>query len=82
VSRAGTTLRWWDTYVIVARLEKLTDVLDLEHSGTWTFWLSVALVVIAAIVRFAHISPVDAYAAWIETAGYLVLVAGCIFKTT
>jgi hypothetical protein len=56
--------------------------MDLHTPSAWTFWLSVALVVIAIIVRFAHIPEVGPYGAWIGVLGYLVLVAGCIFKTT
>ena len=56
--------------------------MDLHTPSKWTFWLSVALVVLAIIVRFAHVPGVEPYASWIEAIGYLVLVAGCIFKTT
>ena len=59
--------------------------MPLHTPSAWTFWLSVALVVIAIIVRFAHMPQVDASASdasWIGVLGYLVLVAGCIFKTT
>jgi hypothetical protein len=58
------------------------NIMDLHTPSAWTFWLSVALVVIAIIVRFAHIPEVGSYAAWIGVLGYIVLVAGCIFKTT
>jgi hypothetical protein len=56
--------------------------MDLHTPSKWTFWLSVALVVLAIIVRFAHVPGVELYASWIGVVGYLVLVAGCIFKTT
>jgi hypothetical protein len=58
------------------------NVMDLHTPSKWTFWLSVILVVLAIIVRFAHIPEVGPYGAWIGVLGYLVLVAGCIFKTT
>jgi hypothetical protein len=58
------------------------EIMELHTPSKWTFWLSVALVVLAIIVRFAHVPGVEPYASWIEAIGYLVLVAGCIFKTT
>jgi hypothetical protein len=57
------------------------NIMPLHTPSKWTFWLSVILVVLAIIVRFAHISPIDAYAAWLEGAGYLILVIGCTIKT-
>ena len=56
--------------------------MDLHTPSKWTFWLSVALVILAIIVRFAHVPGVEPYASWIAVLGYIVLVAGCIFKTT
>ena len=56
--------------------------MDLHTPSKWTFWLSVALVVLAIIVRYAHVPGVEAYASWIGVLGYLALVAGCVFKTT
>jgi hypothetical protein len=56
--------------------------MDLHTPSAWTFWLSVALIVIAIIARLAHIPEVGPYASWIGLVGYIVLVAGCIFKTT
>ena len=56
--------------------------MDLHTPSKWTFWLSVILVVLAIIVRFAHIPQVERYASWIGVLGYIVLVIGCIFKTT
>jgi hypothetical protein len=58
------------------------NIMDLHTPSAWTFWLSVALVVLAIIVRFAHLPEVAPYASWIGVVGYLVLVAGCVFKTT
>ena len=55
--------------------------MPLHTPSAWTFWLSVILVVLAIILRFAHISPVDAYAAWLGLAGYVILVIGCAVKT-
>jgi hypothetical protein len=56
--------------------------MDLHTPSKWTFWLSVALVVLAIIVRYAHVPGVEPYASWIGVLGYIVLVFGCIFKTT
>jgi hypothetical protein len=56
--------------------------MPLHTPSAWTFWLSVALVVIAIIARFAHIPVAEAYAAWIGVLGYVVLVFGCTVKTT
>jgi hypothetical protein len=56
--------------------------MDLHTPSKWTFWLSVALVVLAIIVGFAHVSGLEPYASWIGFLGYIVLVIGCIFKTT
>jgi hypothetical protein len=53
----------------------------LHTPSAWTFWLSVILVVIAIIARFAHIPVADAYAAWLGVAGYVILVIGCTVKT-
>lgn len=58
------------------------SVMDLHTPSKWTFWLSVALVILAIIIRFAHVPGVEPYASWIAVLGYIVLVAGCIFKTT
>ena len=59
--------------------------MDLHTPSKWTFWLSVILVVVAIILRLAHIhgvEPYEQYAPWIGLLGYIVLVIGCIFKTT
>jgi hypothetical protein len=55
--------------------------MPLHTPSAWTFWLSAILVVLAIIVRFAHISPIDTYAAWLGVAGYVILVIGCTVKT-
>jgi hypothetical protein len=55
---------------------------DLYTPPKWTFWLSVALVVLAIIVRFGHIPGVEPYASWIGVLGYIALVLGCTLKTT
>ena len=56
--------------------------MDLHTPPKWTFWLSVALVVLAIIVRFAHVPGVEPYASWIGVLGYIALVLGCTQKTT
>jgi hypothetical protein len=56
--------------------------MDLHTPSKWTFWLSIILVLIAIVSRFAHVPEVAPYVSWIGILGYLVLVFGCIFKTT
>lgn len=55
--------------------------MPLHTPSKWTFWLSVLLIVIAVIATLVFIPHVTMYAIWIAVVGYLVLVAGCIFKT-
>jgi hypothetical protein len=55
--------------------------MPLHTPSAWTFWLSVALVIVAIILRVAHVPTIGVYAGWVGLIGYLVLVAGCIFKT-
>jgi hypothetical protein len=56
--------------------------MDLHTLSAWTLWLSIALGVLAIIARLAQIPQVGTYAAWIGVLGYVVLVIGCVFKTT
>jgi FtsH-binding integral membrane protein len=56
--------------------------MDLHTPSKWTFWLSIVLVLIAIVSRFAHVPEVEPYAFWIAVVGYIVLMLGCIFKTT
>jgi len=58
------------------------NVMDLHTPSKWTFWLSIILVLIAIVSRFAQVPEVAPYVSWIGILGYLVLVFGCIFKTT
>ena len=55
--------------------------MPLHTPSSWTFWLSVILVVLAIILRFGHISPAGTYAGWLGVAGYVILVIGCTVKT-
>jgi len=48
----------------------------------WTFWLSVALVVLAIVSAFVKIPYVSTYALWVAVIGYVILVIGCTVKTT
>ena len=48
----------------------------------WTFWLSVALVVLAIVSAFVKIPYVSTYALWVAVVGYVILVIGCTVKTT
>ena len=56
--------------------------MPLHTPSAWTFWLSVALVVLAIVSRFGHIPYLETYAGWIGVLGYVVLVIGCTVKTT
>jgi heme/copper-type cytochrome/quinol oxidase subunit 1 len=47
----------------------------------WTFWLSLALVVLAIIALFVRIPYLSVYSFWVAVIGYVVLVVGCRFKT-
>jgi hypothetical protein len=49
--------------------------------SAWTFWLSLALVVLAIVSTFVHIPYVSMYALWVAVIGYIVLVIGCTIKT-
>ena len=48
----------------------------------WTFWLSVALVVLAIVSAFVKIPYFSTYALWVAVVGYIILVIGCTVKTT
>jgi hypothetical protein len=48
----------------------------------WTFWLLVALVVLAIVSAFVKIPYVSTYALWVAVIGYVILVIGCTVKTT
>ena len=48
----------------------------------WTFWLSVALVVLAIVSAFVNIPYVSTHALWVAVVGYIILVIGCTVKTT
>jgi hypothetical protein len=53
----------------------------MHTPSAWTFWLSVALVVIAIVSMFVDIPYVTKYALWVAVVGYIVLVIGCRVKT-
>jgi hypothetical protein len=56
--------------------------MEMHTPSAWTFWLSLALVILAIVSTFVSIPYVSMYAAWVAVIGYIVLVIGCIFKTT
>lgn len=56
--------------------------MPMHTPSAWTFWLSVVLVALAIISLFVSIPVISAYAFWIAVIGYLVLVFGCLVKTT
>ena len=56
-------------------------IMPLHTPSAWTFWLSVVLVLLAIVSRFAHLPYLGPYAGWIGVAGYLILVFGCTVKT-
>ena len=47
-----------------------------------TFWLSLALVVLAILSVFVKIPFVGTYALWVAVIGYAILVIGCTVKMT
>ena len=55
--------------------------MPMHTPSAWTFWLSVALVVLAIIAQFVNIPYVSMYVFWIAVVGYVILVIGCLVKT-
>jgi hypothetical protein len=55
--------------------------MPMHTPSAWTFWLSVALVVLAIVSTFVRIPYVSTYALWVAVIGYIVLVIGCTVKT-
>ena len=53
----------------------------MHTPSAWTFWVSVALVLLAVISWFIEIRYISDYALWVAVIGYLVLVVGCRVKT-
>jgi hypothetical protein len=53
----------------------------MHTPSAWTFWLSVALVVIAILSVFVEIPYISKYALWVAVVGYIILVIGCRVKT-
>jgi hypothetical protein len=53
----------------------------MHTPSAWTFWLSVALVVIAILSVSVDIPYVSKYALWVAVVGYIILVIGCRVKT-
>jgi hypothetical protein len=54
----------------------------MHTPSAWTFWLSVALVVLAIVSLFVRIPYISEYPFWVAVIGYLILVVGCTVKTT
>jgi hypothetical protein len=59
----------------------LTGRYSMHTPSAWTFWLSVALVVLAIVSAFVDIPYVTKYALWVAVVGYIILVIGCRVKT-
>ena len=55
--------------------------MPMHTPSGWTFWLSVALVILAILATFVHIPYLSMYAFWVAIAGYVILVIGCTVKT-
>jgi hypothetical protein len=53
----------------------------MHTPSSWTFWLSVVLVVLAVLGTFVSIPFVSMYAFWLAVIGWAVLVFGCVVKT-
>jgi hypothetical protein len=56
--------------------------MEMHTPSRWTFWLSLALVLLAIVAYFVDIPYVSKYELWIAVVGYIVLVIGCMVKTT
>ncbi|HLN09621.1 MAG TPA: hypothetical protein VK281_11785 [Xanthobacteraceae bacterium] len=56
--------------------------MQMHTPSAWTFWVSVVLVVLAIVSAFVHIPYISLYALWVAIIGYIVLVIGCMVKTT
>ena len=56
--------------------------MEMHTPSKWTFWLSLALVVLAIVSEFVNIPFVSRYTLWVAVLGYGVLVIGCTVKTT
>ena len=56
--------------------------MEMHTPSEWTFWLSVALVILAIVSAFVSIPVVSQYTLWAAVIGYAVLLIGCRFKTT
>jgi hypothetical protein len=56
--------------------------MEMHTPSKWTFWLSLALVVLAIASELVNIPFVSKYALWVAVVGYVVLVIGCTVKTT
>jgi hypothetical protein len=55
--------------------------MEMHTPSKWTFWLSLALVVLAIVSELVNIPFVSKYALWVAVVGYVVLVIGCTVKT-
>ena len=53
----------------------------MHTPSSWTFWLSVVLVVLAVLGTFVSIPFVTMHAFWVAVIGWAVLVFGCVVKT-
>jgi hypothetical protein len=56
--------------------------MPMHTPSAWTFWLSLALVVLAILSVFVNIPYVSTYALWVAVVGYIILVIGCTVETT
>jgi hypothetical protein len=54
----------------------------MHTPSKWTFWLSLALVVLAIVSELANIPFVGKYALWVAVVGYVVLLIACTFYIT
>ena len=55
--------------------------MEMHTPSDWTFWLSVALVILAIVSTFVSIPIISQYTLWAAVIGYTVLLIGCRFKT-
>ena len=52
----------------------------MHTPSAWTFWLSLALVILAIVGVFVKIPYITQYALWVAVIGYAILVIGCRIK--
>jgi hypothetical protein len=55
--------------------------MTMHTPSAWTFWLSLVLVLLAAVSYFVEIQYISGHALWVAVIGYLILLIGCRVRT-